>query len=52
MDKIELTRTEYRSHVTGNKVEKTNKGWRDTKTNEDLLDYQVYKFVSLFAKIK
>ena len=26
--------------------------WEDQKTKELLLDYEIYKFVSLFAKIK
>ena len=53
MSKIELTNTEMRSHLTGNKVKKVAGGhWEDQKTKEFLLDYQVYRFVSLFAKIK
>ncbi len=52
MNKTQFKNTEMRSNMTGNTVKKTIKGWRDTKTNEDLLDYQVYRFVSLFSKLK
>ena len=53
MDKIELTNTEMRSHVTGNRVKKVAGGqWEDQETKELLLDYEIYKFVSLFAKLK
>ena len=50
---MELTNTEMRSKWTGNKVKKVAGGqWEDQETKELLLDYQVYRFVSLFAKIK
>ena len=50
---MELTNTEMRSHVTGNKVKKVAGGhWQDQKTKDLLLDYQVYRFVSLSARIK
>ena len=50
---IDLTNTEMRSNVTGNKVKKVAGGhWQDQKTKQLLLDYQVYRFVSLFAKKK
>tara|TARA_R100001163_G_C4979978_1_gene136478 strand:- start:76 stop:255 length:180 start_codon:yes stop_codon:yes gene_type:complete len=49
----DLTNTEMRSKWTGNKVKKVAGGqWEDQKTKELLLDYEIYKFVSLFAKIK
>ena len=41
----------YRSHVTGNSVTKKNNTWYDDKTNERLMSYQVYEFISLFAKL-
>jgi len=50
---MEFTNTQMRSHVTGNKVKKVAGGhWQDHKTKELLLDYQVYRFVSLSARIK
>jgi len=41
----------YRSHVTGNSVTKKNNTWYDDKTNERLMSYQVYEFISLFSKL-
>tara|TARA_R100001126_G_C4834368_1_gene153499 strand:- start:41 stop:223 length:183 start_codon:yes stop_codon:yes gene_type:complete len=49
----DLTNTEMRSKWTGNKVKKVAGGqWEDQKTKELILDYQVYRFVSLSARIK
>ena len=39
----------YKSHETGNTVIK-NDVWYDTVTNKRLMNYQVYKFVSLSKK--
>ena len=50
---MELTNTQMRSRWTGNHVKKEAGGqWEDQKTGELLLSYEVYKFVSLFSKIK
>ncbi len=40
----------YKSHVTGNTVIKKDDAWYDTVTNKRLMNYQVYKFVSLSKK--
>lgn len=50
---MKLTKQEYRSSITGNKVKKVAGGqWQDVKTKEMLLSYQTYLFTSLFSKIK
>jgi len=51
-NKMELTNTEMRSNITGNRVKKGPGGWYDTKTKQQLMDYEVYKFVSLSSRIK
>ena len=41
----------YKSHETGNTVIKKDDAWYDTVTNKRLMSYQVYEFISLFAKL-
>lgn len=51
---MKLDKVKFRSKVTGNVAllfDKDANIWVDTVTNEKLLSYQVYKQVSLFAKI-
>ncbi len=48
---IQLDKTKYRNKFTGNIAYKTDDKWIDSVTKEQLLDYQVYKQVSLFSKI-
>ena len=40
----------YKSHETANTVIKKDDAWYDTVTNKRLMNYQVYKFVSLSKK--
>ena len=50
---MELTKQEYRSNITGNKVKKVAGGyWQDVKTKEMLLSYQTYLFTSLSSRLK
>ena len=37
----------YKSKITGNIAVKKDDGWYDTITNKKLMNYEVYKFVSL-----
>ena len=48
---MKLDKVKYRSKATGNLAIKTDGIWYDSITREQLLDYQVYRQVSLFAKI-
>ena len=45
-----MKNNEYKSHETGNTVIKKDDAWYDTVTNKRLMNYQVYKFVSLSKK--
>ena len=42
----------YRNKLPGNIACKSKGKWIDSVTKQELLSYQVYKQVSLFAKIK
>lgn len=50
---IQLDKVKYRNKLTGNIAYKSKAlgCWIDSITKERLLDYQVYKQVSLFSKI-
>lgn len=37
----------YKSNITGNVAIKKDDAWYDTITNKRLMNYEVYKFVSL-----
>ena len=48
---IQLDKVKYRNKLTGNIACKSKGKWIDSVTKQELLSYQVYKQVSLFAKI-
>ena len=49
---IQLDKVKYRNKLTVNIASKSKGKWIDSVTKQELLSYQVYKQVSLFAKIK
>ena len=48
---MKLDKVKYRSKATGNIAIKYKDIWYDSVTKQELLDYQVYRQVSLFAKL-